>query len=180
MLRGLFGGAAAMALILSAGLASAQDFSAERLSEGIRHISSDDFQGRYPGTEGERMTLAWLQAQYEEMGLEPGGPNGQWLQDVVLKRFTPVAGAASASWTGPDGTVHPMTVGTDITLRAATNGTLIDLGGADAANTLLFLEAVAKMGEAAASQVDAPAAARWLARTLGAPAEILIPVANPE
>jgi hypothetical protein len=53
-------------------------------------------------------------------------------------------------------------------------------GRADAANTLLFLEAVAKMGEAAASQVDAPAAARWLARTLGAPAEILVPVSSPE
>lgn len=121
MLRALFGGAAAAALILSAGLASAQDFSAERISDGIRHISSDDFQGRYPGTEGERMTLAWLQAQYEEMGLEPGGPNGQWLQDVVLKRYTPVEGAASASWTGPDGVVHPMTVGTDILVRSATN-----------------------------------------------------------
>jgi hypothetical protein len=48
-------------------------------------------------------------------------------------------------------------------------------GRADAANTLLFLEAVARMGEAAASQVDAAAAARWLARTLGAPAEIIVP-----
>ncbi|UPY36604.1 portal protein [Sediminicoccus sp. KRV36] len=52
-------------------------------------------------------------------------------------------------------------------------------GRADAANTLLFLDAVAKMGEAAAAQVDAPAAARWLARTLGAPAEILTPVPSP-
>lgn len=48
-------------------------------------------------------------------------------------------------------------------------------GRADAANTLLFLEAVSKMGEAAAAQVDAPAAARWLAKTLGAPAEVLVP-----
>ncbi|MFL1463131.1 portal protein [Roseococcus sp. DSY-14] len=48
-------------------------------------------------------------------------------------------------------------------------------GRADAANTLLFLEAVGRMGEAAAAQVDAPAAARWLAKTLGAPAEVLIP-----
>ena len=48
-------------------------------------------------------------------------------------------------------------------------------GRADAANTLLFLDAVSKMGEAATAEVDAPAAARWLARTLGAPAEILIP-----
>ena len=78
MLRGLFGGAAALALILSAGIAQSQDFSAERISEDIRHISADDFQGRYPGTEGERMTLAWLQAQYEAIGLQPGGPDGQW------------------------------------------------------------------------------------------------------
>ena len=48
-------------------------------------------------------------------------------------------------------------------------------GRADAANTLLFLEAVSKMGAEAAAQVDAPAAARWLAKTLGAPAEVLIP-----
>jgi len=52
-------------------------------------------------------------------------------------------------------------------------------GRTDAANTLLFLDAVSKMGEAAAAQVDAPAAARWLARTLGAPAEILTPVLSP-
>jgi len=130
MLRGVFGGAAALALVFSAGLATAQDFSAERLSQDIRHIASDEFMGRYPGTEGERMTLAWLQAQYEAMGLEPGGPDGQWLQPVELKRYTPVADSASASWTGPDGTVHPLAVGTDIVLRAATNDGQADIRGA--------------------------------------------------
>ena len=49
-------------------------------------------------------------------------------------------------------------------------------GRADAANTLLFLDAVGKIGGTAAAQVDAAAATRWLARTLGAPAEILVPV----
>ena len=49
-------------------------------------------------------------------------------------------------------------------------------GRADAANTLLFLDAVNKIGGAAAAQVDAAAATRWLARTLGAPAEILVPL----
>jgi hypothetical protein len=53
-------------------------------------------------------------------------------------------------------------------------------GRADAANTLLFLDAVGKIGGAAAQQVDAVAATRWLARTLGAPAEILIPAAPQE
>ncbi|WP_420478853.1 M28 family peptidase [Brevundimonas sp. FT23028] len=95
-------------------------FSAERISGDIRTISADDYQGRYPGTEGERKVLAFLQAQYEAMGLEPGGPNGQWLQPVELKRYTPVAGG-TAGWTGPDGQTHALALGTDITLRAATN-----------------------------------------------------------
>jgi hypothetical protein len=120
MFRKMMGGVAVAAVLLAAGMASAQDFSAARISENIRTISADEYQGRYPGTEGERMTLAWLQAQYEAMGLQPGGPNGQWLQPVELKRFTPVAGA-TAAWTGPDGTTYPLTVGTDITVRAVSN-----------------------------------------------------------
>ncbi len=120
MFRKMMGGVAVAAVLLAAGMASAQDFSAARLSEGVRVISADEYQGRYPGTEGERMTLAWLQAQYEAMGLQPGGPDGRWLQPVELKRYTPVSGA-TAAWTGPDGTTHPLTVGTDITVRAVTN-----------------------------------------------------------
>jgi len=121
MFRAFTSGVAAAALLFAAGSALSQDFSAERISNDIRAISTDEFQGRYPGTEGERLTLAWLQGQYEAMGLEPGGPDGQWLQPVHLKRFTPVEGAASASWTGPDGVSHPLTVGTDVTLRAVSN-----------------------------------------------------------
>src|SRR5690606_34362636 len=121
MFRAITSGVAAAALLFAAGAALAQDFSAGRISQDIRTISADAYQGRYPGTEGERMTLAWLQAQYEAMGLQPGGPDGQWLQPVHLKRFTPVEGAASASWTGPDGVSHPLTIGTDATLRAVSN-----------------------------------------------------------
>jgi len=48
-------------------------------------------------------------------------------------------------------------------------------GRADAANTLLFLQAVGSLGGAAAAQLDVAAATRWLARSLGAPAEVLVP-----
>ena len=120
MFRKMMGGVAVAAVLLAAGMASAQDFSAARISDNIRTISADEYQGRYPGTDGERMVLAWLQAQYESMGVQPGGPDGQWLQPVELKRFTPVAGA-TASWTGPDGQIHALTPGTDIIVRAATN-----------------------------------------------------------
>uniref|UniRef100_UPI0022EA8B66 portal protein n=1 Tax=Falsiroseomonas oryzae TaxID=2766473 RepID=UPI0022EA8B66 len=53
---------------------------------------------------------------------------------------------------------------------------------ADAADTLLFLEAASALGAEAKATLDAGAAARWLARTLGAPPEILRPVgaATPE
>lgn len=44
---------------------------------------------------------------------------------------------------------------------------------ADAADTLLFLQAAAALGPEARATLDAPAAARWLARTLGAPPEII-------
>jgi hypothetical protein len=51
-------------------------------------------------------------------------------------------------------------------------------GRADAANTLHFLQAVGALGGTAAAQLDPAAATRWLAKTLGAPAEVLIPT-NP-
>jgi len=52
-------------------------------------------------------------------------------------------------------------------------------GRADAANTLLFLQAVRAMGNEAIAQIDMPAAARWLGRTLSAPAEIVLPPVQP-
>lgn len=120
MFRRIMGGVAAATWLAVASPGLAQDFSAATLSEGIRTISADAYQGRYPGTEGERMVLSWLQGQYEAMGMEPGGPDGQWLQHIELKRYTPVAGA-TASWTGPDGQAHALTPGTDIVLRADSN-----------------------------------------------------------
>lgn len=121
MTRFLLSGVAALALVCSAGLASAQDFSAERLSQSIRVISADDFQGRYPGSEGETKTLEWLKAQYVAMGLEPGGRDGQWLQPVELARYTPVADAARLVWQIGDGADTALVMGEDAVIRAATN-----------------------------------------------------------
>jgi hypothetical protein len=44
---------------------------------------------------------------------------------------------------------------------------------ADAADTLLFLQAAASLGKEAQARIDPAAATSWLARTLGAPQEIL-------
>ena len=69
--------------------------------------------------------------------------------------------------------------GRDAALRYASPLTQVQ-GRADAANTLLFLNAIRSLGGDAARQVDLGAAARWLARTLGAPADILSQHTTPE
>ena len=125
MIRRLFGATAAVALILSAGTALAQDISAQRLSDHIRTLSDDSFQGRFPGKAGEELTLKYLQAQYEAMGYQPGGADGSWLQPVDLVRFTPGPRALTASWTGHDGAVHAMDPAKEIVVRPVTgDGTI--------------------------------------------------------
>src|SRR5271157_3320504 len=57
---------------------------ADSLMAEIKTLSSDEFEGRKPGSEGEKKTLAYLQQQFQEMGLKPGNPDGTWLQKVPL------------------------------------------------------------------------------------------------
>ncbi|MFT4204391.1 MAG: M28 family metallopeptidase [Chitinophagaceae bacterium] len=58
-------------------------FNADTLVSYIKTLSSDDFQGRKPFTEGETKTIDFLQAQFKRIGLEPG--NGtSYLQDVPM------------------------------------------------------------------------------------------------
>jgi Zn-dependent M28 family amino/carboxypeptidase len=58
--------------------------SAERLMDHIKTLSSDEFEGRQPGTQGELKTVAYLTAQFQAMGLEPGNPDARYVQDVPL------------------------------------------------------------------------------------------------
>ena len=109
--------------------AATPQFSAQRLSDHIKYLASDEMEGRFPGLVGERLTLAYLQAQYEAMGLEPGGRDGSWLQPVDLVRFTPQR-APTASWAGADGVTHPLVSGTDITLRAGAANPAVRIAGA--------------------------------------------------
>ncbi|KAK0341503.1 hypothetical protein LTR94_026098, partial [Friedmanniomyces endolithicus] len=97
--------------------ATQPDFSAQRLSDHIKYLASDELEGRFPGKIGEELTLAYLQKQYEALGLEPGGRDGGWLQPVELVRFRPER-APTATWTGGDNQSHPLASGQEITLRA--------------------------------------------------------------
>ncbi len=57
---------------------------ADSLLSEIKTISSDDFEGRKPASEGEKKTIAYMQQQFQQMGLKPGNPDGTYLQNVPL------------------------------------------------------------------------------------------------
>jgi Zn-dependent M28 family amino/carboxypeptidase len=54
----------------------------------IGTLASDEFEGRAPGTRGEELTVAYLIEQFEALGLEPGNPDGTWVQEVPLVSYT--------------------------------------------------------------------------------------------
>ncbi|MBT3428051.1 MAG: M20/M25/M40 family metallo-hydrolase [Gammaproteobacteria bacterium] len=56
----------------------------DRLSEIVRQLASEEFQGRAPGTVGEVKTLAYLTDYFTSLGLSPGGKQGSWTQAVPL------------------------------------------------------------------------------------------------
>ena len=58
----------------------------KRLSEIVRVLASDEFEGRAPGTAGETKTVNYLVETFRSLGLEPGGERGGWTQEVPLLR----------------------------------------------------------------------------------------------
>jgi Zn-dependent M28 family amino/carboxypeptidase len=72
-----------------------------RLSLFTRTLASDAFEGRAPGSAGEATTIAYLSEQFRLLGLEPGGPDGQWTEIVPLIRTQlDKAGTASLALRG--------------------------------------------------------------------------------
>lgn len=72
------------------GLAS---FSAKNYEENIITLSSDEFLGRKPFTEGETKTLDYLRKEFKRIGLEPGN-SPDYLQEVPLMEITTTADSA--------------------------------------------------------------------------------------
>jgi len=59
-----------------------------RISHHIQILASDAFEGRGPGTEGERRTLDYIISQFRAFGLRPGGEHGGWTQAVRMNSVT--------------------------------------------------------------------------------------------
>lgn len=65
-------------------------FDEDRLLAHIATLSSDEFGGRAPASPGEEKTVAYLTTGFEEIGLEPGNPDGTWVQSVPLVGSTAI------------------------------------------------------------------------------------------
>ena len=69
----------------SAGVDSAaQAITPTGLLQHIEDLSADSMEGRAPGTPGEAKAIAYMQSQFKAIGLEPGNPDGTYLQNVDL------------------------------------------------------------------------------------------------
>ena len=64
--------------------AAAQTITAADLLARVRRLSSDGFEGRAPATAGEDSTVNYLVDAFKRMGLEPGNPDGTYVQEVPL------------------------------------------------------------------------------------------------
>jgi Zn-dependent M28 family amino/carboxypeptidase len=117
----------------SAQAADAPTFSTQRLSDEVKTLSSDAFEGRGPATPAETKTIDYVVEQMKAAGLQPGGDlkDGKrlWTQAVPLLR-TEIIGKPSLSLT-LGGTTEALAQGEQIAMRAPMNGaTSVDVSKA--------------------------------------------------
>lgn len=117
----------ALAQAVSAGTSDAR-IRAEALSEHVRVLASDAFEGRAPGTPGEEKTVAYLIEQFGAAGVAPGGDNGGWTQDVALVR-SQLRGPAQVSLR-QNGDIRALRNGEDLTVQTLHPVARIDVADA--------------------------------------------------
>jgi len=100
--------------------APAPKFDVARVSNDIKTLASDEFEGRGPATPAEKKTIDYLAAQMKAAGLQPAGEKGSWFQDVPLRMSNIVGTPTLAMTIGTAAT--PLSQGEQIAVRAAETG----------------------------------------------------------
>ncbi|MDR7133361.1 Zn-dependent M28 family amino/carboxypeptidase [Lysobacter niastensis] len=108
-------------------------FDPQRLSNDVKTLASDEFEGRGPATAGETKTVDYVVEQMKQAGLQPGGDmtDGKraWTQAVPLARAE-IKGTPQVS-VKVGGKSQALTQGEQIAVRAAQDGsTTIDFSNA--------------------------------------------------
>ena len=82
------------------------------LSQFVKILASDEFEGRAPGSAGEAKTVEYLTAQFRKLGLEPAGEHGTFVQEVPLLKTQIVGPGVFTIKVGE--TKVPLTFGKDV------------------------------------------------------------------
>ncbi|GAB3309664.1 M28 family metallopeptidase [Luteimonas notoginsengisoli] len=114
----------ALSPALAASPADAPTFDPQRISDMVKTLSSDAFEGRGPATAGEQKTIEYVVAQMQVAGLQPGGDlaDGKraWTQAVPLLRAQ-ISGEPTLS-VDTGGKSQPLAQGEQVAIRAAMDG----------------------------------------------------------
>lgn len=89
----------------------------------VAALSSDAFEGRAPGTQGEALTVDYLQQQFKKLGLEPGNPDGTYVQTVPMLG---ISSYPTLNYTA-GGNVTQLKFGDDYVIWAAHKAKSVDL-----------------------------------------------------
>jgi Zn-dependent M28 family amino/carboxypeptidase len=64
--------------------AAASSIDPEKIRAHVRYLSLDEFEGRGPGSRGDRLAAEYIATQFALDGLKPAGDHGTWFQQVPL------------------------------------------------------------------------------------------------
>ena len=59
------------------------------LLDHVKVLSSDEYEGRAPGTKGETLSVNYIANEFKKAGLKPGNTDGTYFQKVPLVGITP-------------------------------------------------------------------------------------------
>ena len=69
-------------------LADFPNVSVDAILADTTKLASDEFEGRAPGSKGETLSVQYISDEFKKAGLEPGNPDGTWVQKVPLVAIT--------------------------------------------------------------------------------------------
>jgi len=64
--------------------AAVDTITAEELLKHTTVLASDEYEGRGPGSKGEELSVQYITEQFKKLGLQPGNPDGTYIQEVPL------------------------------------------------------------------------------------------------
>jgi Zn-dependent M28 family amino/carboxypeptidase len=90
-------------LLLPLPEATTPEITAADLAVRIKTVADDAFEGRGPSTPAGEASAAWIAAEMARIGLEPGGDNGTFFQEVKMVNQTVDPATSELVVTWPDG-----------------------------------------------------------------------------